>query len=282
MTTEPPPRPDLGWSDPPVPVMTAAEHDGLRGIHGGPPATWSIWGAIGIFVLGNLLIGQVVVAGAIFLAIGVDQVSATGAAGMPELAATLGADIATVVTIVAWLSIRHAGWVQVFGLPEKGKWLKEIVIAIALGPAVYLGAAFIVAVILAIVLGAISGQEATTPEQIDTESLSTAGQILTVIVAVLVAPITEELVFRGILFRPLRDRHGFWLGAAVSSLLFGLVHFVPAPWPDTVLLQATMVFTGLALAAIYEWRGTLLSCIVAHMSFNVIGVVFILWPLLTD
>ena len=78
----------------------------------------------------------------------------------------------------------------------------------------------------------------------------------------------------------MRDRHGFWLGAAVSSLLFGLVHFVPAPWPDTVLLQTTMVFTGLALAAIYEWRGTLVSCIVAHMSFNVIGVVFILWPLL--
>ena len=103
-----------------MPVATVAEHDGLQGFHGGPPATWSIWGAIGIFVLGNLLIGQVVVAGAIFLAIGVDQVSATGAAGLPELAATLGADIATVVTIVAWLSIRHPGWVRSSGSRGRG------------------------------------------------------------------------------------------------------------------------------------------------------------------
>ena len=42
--------------------------------------------------------------------------------------------------------------------------------------------------------------------------------------AVVVAPITEELFFRGLLFRALRDRHGFWLGAAVSAVLFGFVH----------------------------------------------------------
>jgi uncharacterized protein len=279
MTQELPPRPDLGWSVPPSPAAEA-DQDGRRGMRGGPPAGWSIWGAIGIYFLG-LLIGQVLVAGAIFLAIGLDQVSATGAAGMPELAATLGADVAIVITIVVWLSTRHPGWVRVLRFPEKGKRLKEIAIAIGLGPAVYIGTALVVAVIFSIVLGAISGQDATAPEQIDGESLSRAGQILAVIVAVVVAPVTEELVFRGILFRSVRDRHGFWLGAIVSSLLFGLVHFLPAPWPDTVLLMGTLAVTGMCLAAIYEWRGNLLSCIVTHMAFNTIGVVFILWPLLT-
>lgn len=245
-------------------------------MHGGPPVGWSFWSGLGIFLLGNVLIGQVLVAGAILLAIGFDQVSTTGAAGMPELAATLGADVATVATIVVWLSTRHKGWVQALRLPEKGKRLKEIAIAIGLGPLVYAGIAFLVVPIIAIFLGSIAGQSASTPDQIDAEGLSAAGRILTVLVAVVVAPIAEELVFRGILFRSVRDRSGFWWGAIVSSLLFGLIHFVPAPWQDTVLLQATMVFTGLALAAIYEWRGNLLSCIVTHMSFNVVGVILIL------
>lgn len=237
---------------------------------------WSFWSGLGIFLLGNVLIGQILVAGAILLAIGVDQVSTTGGAGMPELAATLGADIATVGTIVVWLSARHPGWVQALRLPEHGKRLKEIAIAVGLGPLVYAGIAFLVVPIIAIILESIAGQGASTPEQINAEGLSSAGRILTVLVAVVAAPIAEELVFRGILFRSVRDRRGFWWGAIVSSLLFGLVHFVPAPWQDTVLLQATMVFTGLALAAIYEWRGNLLSCIVTHMSFNMVGVILIL------
>jgi uncharacterized protein len=274
MMLEPPPRPDLGLSAPGAGGDVATE--GPRGMHGGPPATWSTWGAIGIFLLGNVLIGQVVVAGAIFFAIGIDQASTNGAAGFPELAATLGADVATVITIVVWLSRRHPTWVRILGFPAKGRRVKEVAIAIGMGPLVYTGVALVAAVVLSVLLGAIAGKDATTPEQIDVQSLSAGAKVLTVVVAVVVAPIAEELVFRGILFRSLRDHRGFWLGAGVSSLLFGLVHFVPAPWQDTVLLQCTMVFTGLALAAIYEWRGNLLSCIVTHMSFNTIGIILIL------
>jgi membrane protease YdiL (CAAX protease family) len=62
----------------------------------------------------------------------------------------------------------------------------------------------------------------------------------------------------------------------VSALLFGLVHFVPAPWQDFVLLQSIMVFTGLALAWVYERRGTIVASIAAHMVFNIIGITFIL------
>jgi membrane protease YdiL (CAAX protease family) len=276
MMQEPPPRPDLGWSAP-SDTPTGVEAGGAKGMHGGPAATWTIWGALGVF-LANLLILQPVVSVVILLAMGVDQPASTdGAAGFPELAATLGADIATVIAIVIWFSTRHPGWVQVLGLPAKGRRLKEIAIAIGLGPLVYAGVAFLVVPIIAVLLGAIAGSGATTPDQIDAESLSIGGKVLTVVVAVFVAPITEELVFRGMLFRALRDRRGFWVGAIVSSLLFGMVHLVlPAPWQDAVLLQVTMVFTGMALAAIYEWRGNLVSCIVTHMSFNVVGVLLIL------
>ena len=77
----------------------------------------------------------------------------------------------------------------------------------------------------------------------------------------------------GILFRSVRDRRGFWLGALVSGLIFGLAHYQAAAWQDTVLLQSIMVFTGVALAYIYERRGNLLANVAAHMVFNVVGVV---------
>jgi membrane protease YdiL (CAAX protease family) len=270
-----PPRPDLGSSAPLPPAVPAVGVPGRIGLKGHPPVGWSGWQALMMFLLGNLLIGQVVVATVILLAMGVDQVS-SGAAGTPELAATLGADVATVIFLLLWLPRKFPGWLEALGWPAKGERLREVVVGVFAGPAVYVGVAVVATVIIGIVLSAASGQDAVTPDQIDAASLSRAGQILTVIVAVIVAPITEEFLFRGIVFRAIRDRRGFWVGAIVSSLVFGLVHFVPAPWQDTVLLQAVMVCTGLALASIYEWRGNLLTPIVTHMAFNAVGVTLIL------
>jgi uncharacterized protein len=103
------------------------------------------------------------------------------------------------------------------------------------------------------------------------------GAIMLVILACVVAPITEEFFFRGVLFRTVRDRHGFWAAALLSAIPFGLSHFVPAPsLIDSLLLQLTMVATGIGLAWVYERRGTIVSSMAAHMAFNVIGVVTIL------
>jgi membrane protease YdiL (CAAX protease family) len=272
MIPEPPPRPDLTG---PGAEATAIEPAGRRGMDGRPPVGWSAWEAVLLFFVSNVVIGQAVVAGIILAIIGLDQLSTSGAAGAPELAATLGADVATVVVVVAWLSRRYPGWVEVLGLPRKGERAKEIIYGLVAGPVVYAAVAFVAAVVLSVLLGAISGEEAAAPEQIDAASLSTAGRFLTAVVAILVAPVTEELLFRGVLFRAIRDRRGFWIGAMVSSVVFGLVHFVPAPWQDTVLLQVTMVFTGFALAWIYERRSNLFVCIVTHMTFNAIGLALI-------
>jgi membrane protease YdiL (CAAX protease family) len=42
-----------------------------------------------------------------------------------------------------------------------------------------------------------------------------------------------------------------------------------------MLLQSIMVFTGIALAWIYERRANLVANIAAHMAFNAIGVLLI-------
>jgi uncharacterized protein len=135
--------------------------------------------------------------------------------------------------------------------------------------------AFVVGVVLTLLFRALSGQPTTTPDQLPSD-LSTTAAAASVVLAVLVAPIAEELFFRGIVFRSIRDRRGFWLGAIVSGLLFGAAHYVPAAWQDTLLLQSIMVFTGIGLAWVYERRGNLVANIASHMIFNTIGVILIL------
>jgi len=90
--------------------------------------------------------------------------------------------------------------------------------------------------------------------------------------ALLVAPVVEEFVFRGVVFRGVRDRHGVLPGVAVSALAFGAVHWVPFAQPAGALMAVSTAAMGIGLAILYERRRTLLAPIVAHVAFNVVGL----------
>jgi membrane protease YdiL (CAAX protease family) len=60
-----------------------------------------------------------------------------------------------------------------------------------------------------------------------------------VLLAAVIAPISEEFFFRGVLFRTVRDRHGFWPAALASAIPFGLVHYVPSPAIDALVQQVS-------------------------------------------
>lgn len=90
---------------------------------------------------------------------------------------------------------------------------------------------------------------------------------LTVVALVLLAPLGEELLFRGLLLRALVRRMPFWPAATVSGVVFAVCHldqYVPWPlWPRTL----TLAGTGVVLAWLYRWRGYPAS-VVAHASVN--------------
>jgi membrane protease YdiL (CAAX protease family) len=92
--------------------------------------------------------------------------------------------------------------------------------------------------------------------------------------ATVVAPIGEELFFRGFLYRGLRRRLAIWPAAAVSGVLFGLIH-VDVTSGDTIARSASLVLPlsvmGLGLAWLCERRQSVLAPMAAHMVFNVIG-----------
>lgn len=61
-----------------------------------------------------------------------------------------------------------------------------------------------------------------------------------VLVLVLVAPVTEELLFRGVIFRGLKSRFRFAGAALISAALFAIAHF--NPWQFLTAMCVGVVF----------------------------------------
>lgn len=79
--------------------------------------------------------------------------------------------------------------------------------------------------------------------------------------AVVVAPIAEEIIFRGYIFRVTREYTGFWAGALFSGILFGVIHF-------NVLGLPVLAIFGVMLAFIYEKTKSIWAPIACHAAFN--------------
>ena len=84
---------------------------------------------------------------------------------------------------------------------------------------------------------------------------------LMVLMAVVVAPVCEDLVFRGYLYPAARHFAGPLAGALASGLVFGAAHGALAPLP------ALFVF-GCVLAWCYEKTRSLWAPVVVHVCFN--------------
>ncbi|QDY07738.1 CPBP family intramembrane metalloprotease [Micromonospora sp. HM134] len=81
------------------------------------------------------------------------------------------------------------------------------------------------------------------------------------------AAVTEELLFRGLLFRLVEERLGTWLSLLLTGVLFGLVHLAN---PDAGVWGATAITVeaGFMLAACYAATRTLWVPIGLHFGWN--------------
>lgn len=82
---------------------------------------------------------------------------------------------------------------------------------------------------------------------------------------IVVAPVVEEIFFRGFVFAGLSRRYGWLKAALVSSALFAVIHFQPlAIMPIFVL--------GFVFAFLYQRSGSLWPAILMHVSTNALGM----------
>ncbi len=107
-------------------------------------------------------------------------------------------------------------------------------------------------------------QEITEEIKEETAALALAGYIS---VTCLLAPVTEEVFFRGLLFPMLRSRFGVALGVIVSGALFSLVHALGSP-PEALIVLFVL---GAGLSLLYLRTGSLLPCIGLHALNNAIA-----------
>ena len=253
MTDPIPPRPDGLYPALPEPPLAPER----------PPATWRWWEAILVYVVIAVFFGGLVA---------LPLVQVIRSKGLAELTASAAIAVTNVGLLVLWLHRFHPMWRRIIGFPRR-VW-PEVRAGIGFGLLLYPGLVFGVVIIVTALLEAFTAEDVSAPRQIPAH-LSAVGVAVTIVYAVVIAPIHEELFFRGILFRSLRDRYGFGIGAVGSGAAFGLIHYVPGPWYSSLLLISVMVVTGIALAYLYERRGNIVASVVAHATFNVIGLSFI-------
>lgn len=83
---------------------------------------------------------------------------------------------------------------------------------------------------------------------------------------VLLAPLIEETLYRGLALRILGDRFGTWVAGLLSCTAFGLLHWAGGIW----YMLLTGAVAGGCFTALYLWRRGLVAPVSAHLSLNLI------------
>jgi uncharacterized protein len=93
------------------------------------------------------------------------------------------------------------------------------------------------------------------------------------VLIVAVAPLSEEIFFRGFMFGGLRRRFPLWAAAAISGAVFGLLHYTG---PDSIGVVPQLAVLGILLAWLYERTGSLWPPIMLHVVNNSLALVYLL------
>ena len=230
-----------------------------------PRATWRWWEAAIVSLLGFVL-GSVVSV-PVFVVLGGTSGQRMNGAGAAAGAVTY---LVLIISLFIWLQLAHRGWWRSIGWPARGDRLREAASGAGWGLASQAGIT-VAAYFVVSALVAISGRDVEVPRQVD-PSLTGWAVVALVVYAVVMAPLAEELVFRGLIFRSVADRRGFWPGAFASAIPFGLIHVVPGSALDVSVLVFMMMITGVAWAWIHWRHRNLLVNIATHAAFNAVGV----------
>lgn len=202
--------------------------------------------------------------------------------GMGLHKAGVGEDALVTFSLAAqWAIALSIFWPLVRGM-SWGRWKREIGWHAPRGVLREVGAGFagyiaglpvyfamaIVVVILTFIISAVTGSDPKPAGNRITDLLE-GGALWQLIVIYLLAtvwaPVVEESIFRGCLFRHLRRRTGVILAALGSALVFAVLH-------GYVIQGLIMVGTlGFWFALMREWRGSIVASMTAHAIHN--GVV---------
>ena len=112
---------------------------------------------------------------------------------------------------------------------------------------------------------------------------SDRGYVVSLLVlAVVAAPICEEIVFRGVILRGLLSRHRVAIAVGLQGLLFGMAHFDPIRGMGNIGLILVLASVGCVLGGSAYLVRRLAPTMIAHAILNAIAMAIALSGWLPD
>jgi membrane protease YdiL (CAAX protease family) len=178
-----------------------------------------------------------------------------------------------VIPAVLWPRLRGLSWAEVRGgfgwhAGPSGGWAREA----GLGIVGYVAGLPLLAVALVVtsVLTRVSGTVPSHPIAEEAGAGGLAHVLQLYLLAAVYAPIVEEMMFRGALYHHCRARLPWFAAALLVAVLFAAIH--PQGWVGIPMLATV----ALVLAALREWRGSIIAPMVGHACVNGVTVTMLI------
>jgi membrane protease YdiL (CAAX protease family) len=220
--------------------------------------SWGVGEVVACFLLAQL--AAIVVGGAIVGAVGHEgQTPPLWLVALLQLPLWAGYLLGPVLVTRA----KGRGPVADLGVAVRGR---DVLWGLALGVAAQLA---LVPAVYLVVLRFVDGDPSAPARQLVDRATDPAGVVLLVLIAVVAAPLVEELFYRGFLLRALQRAVGTTAAVIGSSAVFAAVHLQLLQFPALFLF-------GLLAAWVTVRTGRLGMAWAAHVAFNLVTIVILL------
>jgi membrane protease YdiL (CAAX protease family) len=220
-----------------------------------PANDWPVWtgfaallGALVLAAVGGLIVDIPAIV------LGVRITSSHTPPGL-ELADTVVQDVAFVLTVVLFAQLG-------------GRTVRSWQFGLRPTPARRAAGLVVLTILAFLLFSVIWAVAVNTPKEKLLEQLganeTTLLLALSALLTTVIAPISEEILFRGYIFAALSKWKGWLPAAAITGVLFGGVHAGSAPVADLIPLAVL----GFALCMLYRRTGSLYPCIATHSLNN--------------
>jgi membrane protease YdiL (CAAX protease family) len=218
-----------------------------------PSSAWPPWSAFVALIAGFAvaLFGALVI-GVIAAALGADFAHPPPAV---NIVATVVQDGALVGSAVMFARMQGPTRPRDFGLRATRARRAALLLLLAWGVFLLFSAIWVAA------LGI--NERDNLPKELGVNQGTSSMVAVAALVAV-VAPMAEELFFRGYFFTALRNWRGLWPAAIITGLVFGAIHAGSSP----AGFLAPLALLGFLLCLLYERTGSLYPCIALHSLNN--------------
>lgn len=219
-----------------------------------PAPPWRVWDAV------------LVVAGMIGLSLAASLFMPAGWSRTPSVLVGVHTvwELLTIAAAVAVVIVRGGRvWRWLAG---RAFWLVEAA----------LGVAFIVPLILLGIAVGLVTRAALGPPDAGQRAALFIGQLtltprlVMAFSAIVLAPLAEEMLFRGLLLSSLRARTTWWAAWLIQAAAFATLH------RDSLQATISLFAIGLGLGAVYLWRRSLVTTVIMHAGFNTLPMLWMI------